>query len=88
MRGPRAEDATNYYAMGLDLDLNTAMKIAVRETVELLQEKASLTAAEAYSVASLGVDFRIAEAVDSVQVIYGTIPKKFFKHNPDYWANK
>jgi len=88
MRGPRAEDATNYYAMGLDLDLNTAMKLAVRETVELLQEKAGLTAAEAYSMASLGVDFRIAEAVDSVQVIYGAIPKKFFKHAPDYWANK
>ena len=88
MRGPRAEDAANYYAMGLDLDLNTAMKIAVRESVELLQEKASLTAAEAYSVASLGVDFRVAEAVDSVQLIYGTIPKKFFKQNPDYWANK
>jgi len=88
MRGPRAEDAANYYAMGLDLDLNAAMKIAVRETVELLQEKAGLTAAEAYLVASLGVDFRIAEAVDSVQLIYGTIPKKFFKQNPDYWANK
>jgi acetamidase/formamidase len=88
MRGPRAEDSANYYAMGLDLDLNAAMKIAVRETVELLQEKAGLTAAEAYSVASLGVDFRIAEAVDSVQVIYGTIPKKFFKQNPAYWANK
>jgi acetamidase/formamidase len=88
MRWPRAEDAANYYAMGLDLDLNAAMKIAVRETVELLQEKAGLTAAEAYSVASLGVDFRIAEAVDSVQLIYSTIPKKFFKQNPDYWANK
>src|SRR5499427_1876353 len=88
MRGPRAEDAANYYAMGLDLDLNAAMKIAVRETVELLQEKAGLTAAEAYSVASLGVDFRVAEAVDSVQLIYGTIPKRFFKQNPDYWANR
>ncbi len=88
MRGPRAEDAANYYALGLDLDLNTAMKIAVRELVELLQEKAGLTAAEAYSVASLGVDFRVAEAVDSVQLIYGTIPKKFFKQNEDYWANK
>src|SRR5262249_26901059 len=86
--GPRAEDAANYYAIGLDVDLNVAMKIAVRETVELLQEKAGLTAAEAYSVASLGVDFRIAEAVDSVQLIYGTIPKKFFKRNPDYWTNK
>jgi acetamidase/formamidase len=88
MRGPRAEDASNYYALGLDLDLNMAMKMAVRETVELLQEKAGLTAAEAYSVASLGVDFRVAEAVDSVQIIYGTIPKKFFKQNPTYWSNR
>ncbi len=88
MRGPRAEDAANYYTMGLDLDLNIAMKTAVREAVELLQEKAGLTAAEAYAVASLGVDFRVAEAVDSVQLIYGTVPKKFFKQNPPYWANR
>jgi acetamidase/formamidase len=88
MRWPRAEDATNYYALGLDVDLNAAMKIAVREAVALLQEKGGLTAAEAYSVASLGVDFRVAEAVDSVQLIYGIIPKKFFKQNPAYWAAK
>jgi acetamidase/formamidase len=88
MRGPRVEDASNYYALGLDVDLNVAMKNAVRETVELLQEKAGLTAAEAYSVASLGVNFSVAEAVDSVQLIYGTIPKKFFKQNPAYWSNR
>jgi acetamidase/formamidase len=88
MRGPRAEDASNYYALGLDLDLNAAMKLAVRETVELLQERAGLTAAEAYAVASMGVDFRVGEAVDSVQLIYGTIPKKFFKQNPPYWLDK
>ncbi len=88
MRWPRAEDASNYYALGLDLDLNAAMKGAVQEAVELLQEKGGLTAAEAYSVASLGVDFRVAEAVDGVQVIYGTVPKKFFKQNPTHWSNK
>ena len=88
MRGPRAEDARNYYTLGLDLDLNTAMKNAVRETVEVLQERAGLTAAEAYSVASLGVDIRVAEAVDSVQLIYGTIPKKFFKPTPSYWSSQ
>ena len=88
MRGPWAEDANNYYMLGLDLDLNAAMKLAVREAVELLQKKAGLTAAEAYSVASLGVDFRVAEAVDSVQLIYGVVPKKFFKNNPAYWANR
>jgi acetamidase/formamidase len=88
MRGPRAEDAANFYALGLDVDLNIAMKIAVRETVELLQEKADLTAAEAYSVASLGVDFHVAEAVDSVQMIYGIIPKKFLKQGKDYWFKR
>ena len=36
----------------------------------------------------MGVDFRVAEAVDSVQVIYATIPKKFFKRIPDYWGSK
>src|SRR5436190_14262762 len=88
MRGPWAEDANNYYVLGLDVDLNVAMKLATREAVELLQKKAGLTAAEAYSVASLGVDFRVAEFVDSVLLIYGVVPKKFFKNNPAYWANR
>jgi acetamidase/formamidase len=88
MRGPRAEDAGNYYALGLDLQLDAAMKKAVQETVELLQQKGGMTAAEAYAVASMGVNFKVAEAVDSVQVIYGTIPKRFFKRNPPYWSEK
>jgi acetamidase/formamidase len=88
IKWPRAEDAANYYALGLDVDLNVAMKIAVREAVELLQARAGLTAAEAYAVASLAVDFRVAEAVDSVQLIYGTIPKKLLKQVPPYWANR
>ena len=88
MAGPRAEDAANYYTLGLDLDLNTAMKNAVRETVELLKEKAGVTAAEAYALASMGVDFRVAEAVDSVQLIYGVVPKRLFKQNPQYWTSR
>jgi hypothetical protein len=36
----------------------------------------------------MGVDFRVAEAVDSVQLIYGVVPKRFFKQNPGYWTNK
>ena len=67
---------------------NVAMKNAVREAIGLLQEKAGVTAAEAYAIASMGVDFRVAEAVDSVQLIYAIVPKKFFKQNPAYWANK
>jgi acetamidase/formamidase len=79
MKWPRAEDAERYYAMGMDTDLNVALKIAIRETVEFLQARAGLTAAEAYALCSLAVDFRIGEAVNSVQMVYGSIPKKLFK---------
>ena len=85
---PRAEDATYYYAMGMDLDLNVAMKNAALETVAFLRDKKGLSAADAYSLASIGVDFRVAEAVDAVQMVYGMIPKKLFKHNPEYWSKK
>jgi acetamidase/formamidase len=88
MRWPRAEDTANYYTMGMDLDLDVAMREAARETVEFLRERFGLSAPDAYALASIGVDFRVAEAVDSVQVIYATIPKKLFKTNPDYWAAK
>jgi acetamidase/formamidase len=88
MRWPRAEDAANYYTMGMDLDLDVAMREAARETVAFLRERFGLSAPDAYALASIGVDFRVAEAVDSVQVVYGAIPKKLFKKNPDYWAAK
>jgi acetamidase/formamidase len=86
MRWPRAEDAAHYYAMGMDLDLNVAMRHATRETVDFLQEQFGLSVADAYALASIAVDFRVAEAVDSVQMIYGMIPKKLFKKIPEFWA--
>lgn len=88
MRWPRAEDAANYYTMGIDLDLDVAMREATRETVEFLQQQFGLTPADAYALASIAVDFRVAEAVDSTQVVYGAIPKKLFKNTPPYWATR
>jgi acetamidase/formamidase len=72
--------------MGIDLDLDVAMREAARETVEFLRERFGLSAPDAYALASIGVDFRVAEAVDSTQVIYSMIPKKLFKKVPEYWA--
>jgi acetamidase/formamidase len=88
MKWPRAEDATHYYTMGMDVDLDTAMREAVRETVAFLRDRKGLSTADAYSLASIAVDFRVAEAVDAVQVIYGAIPKSIFKSNPDYWLKR
>jgi acetamidase/formamidase len=88
MRWPRAEDASNYYAMGLDLDLNKALQEAAQETVAFLRDRKGLSAADAYALASVGVDFRVGEAVDAVQMVYGMIPKRLFKQNPDYWSKR
>ena len=85
---PRAEDANYYYSMGMDLDLDVAMKHASQETVNFLRDKKGLSTADAYSLASIAVDFRIAEVVDAVQLVYGAIPKKIFKTNPEYWLRK
>jgi acetamidase/formamidase len=85
MKWPRAEDATHYYAMGMDTDLDQALKNAVQETVDVLQQIAKLSASDAYALASLAVDFRVGEAVNIVKMVYGTIPKKIFKQNAEYW---
>ena len=79
MKWPRAEDAANYYVMGMDEDLDIALKESVREAVEFMQTRAHLTPAEAYAVASFAVDFRIGEAVNQVKMVYGVIPKKLFQ---------
>jgi len=72
----------------MDLDLDVAMRHATRETVEFLVENFGLSVADAYSLASIAVDFRVAEAVDAVQMVYGMIPKKIFKQKPEYWAKQ
>jgi acetamidase/formamidase len=77
--GPRAEDATHYYIMGIDLDLDRAMRKAVAETVDFLVKEKGLTPPKALSLCSIAIDFRIAEVVDTTQVIVGSIPKALFR---------
>ena len=79
MKWPRAENATHYFSMGMDTDLDTALKNAVQETVDFLQDHAGLSAADAYALASLSVDFRVGEAVNNIKMVYGMIPKKLFR---------
>jgi acetamidase/formamidase len=85
MNWPRAEDATHYFLMGMDADLDTALKHAVQETVDFLQERAGLSAADAYALASLSVDFRVGEAVNNIKMVYGMIPKQQFRKKTAYW---
>ena len=85
MKWPRAEDAENYYVMGMDVDLDIALKEAAQETIAFLQRERGLSAQDAYSLASIGVNYIIAEAVDHVQMVYGAIPKKIFTTNREFW---
>ena len=78
MKWPRAEDAENWYVMGMDVDLDAALKQAAEETVAFLQKEKGLSAADAYSLASIAVNYTVGEAVDHVQMVYGAIPKRIF----------
>lgn len=78
MKWPRAEDNENYYVMGMDVDLDAALKQAAEETVAFLQQEKGMSAADAYSLASIAVSYVVGEAVDQVQMVYGQIPKVIF----------
>jgi len=75
---PRVETPTHYVMMGIDRDLNRAMRMATMEVVNFLVNEKGLTPAKAFSLASLAVDFHVSEAVDDTQNVSGYIPKRIF----------
>ena len=80
LRWPRAETPTHWLVMGLNPDLDEAMKIAVRETIEFITVKfPHLTREEAYMIASVAVDYHVTQVVDGTKGIHGMIPKSIFK---------
>jgi acetamidase/formamidase len=76
---PRAETKTHYVMMGIDRDLNRAMRIAAQEVVNFLVADKGLAPGEAYALASIACDFHVAEAVDLTQLVVGKVPKDLFK---------
>ena len=76
---PRAETPTHFIAMGIDKDLNEAMKIAVREAVDLIATEKHLDRDDAYMLCSVAVDFRVTQVVDGTKGIHAMIPKSLFK---------
>ena len=78
LAGPRAETDTHYLLMGIDLDLDRAIRHATWEVVNFLVTEKGLTPDKALSLASIAVDFRVSEVVDLTQVVTGYIPKSIF----------
>ena len=71
LTAPRAETDTHYVLMGIDLDLDRALQKAVEEVVAFLAAEHGLSPDRALSLASIAVDFQVAEAVDLTQVVTG-----------------
>ena len=76
---PRAETPTHHVAMGIDRDLDEAMKVAVREAVALIVEQYHLDRDDAYMLCSIAVDFRVTQVVDGTKGVHAMIPKAIFK---------
>lgn len=81
LRSPRADTPTHHILMGIDVDLDRAMRKATEEVVNFLVQERGLTPDRAYSLASLAVDFHVAEAVDLTQLVAAKIPKSLFLAN-------
>ncbi len=80
LKWPRAETPTHWMVMGLHEDLDEAMKIAVRETIDFIVERfPHLDRNEAFMLASLAVDYHVTQNVDRTKGIHGMIPKDIFK---------
>ncbi len=76
---PRAETPTHWIVMGLNEDLDEAMKIAVRETIAFITERfPKLTREEAYMIASVAVDYHVTQVVDGTKGVHAMIPKAIF----------
>lgn len=89
LTAPRAENATHYMAFGLDEDLNKAMQMAIRETNKFLHDLHGLEFERAFTLSSIGVDFRVTQVVDGTKGIHSMIPKKLFVKNQNknaFWS--
>jgi len=77
---PRAETSTHWIFMGFDEDLNEAMKIAVRNTIDFLadQKMVPMSREEAYSLTSMVADCRVSEVVDIRKGVHCMVPKSIF----------
>jgi acetamidase/formamidase len=87
LKVPRAETPTHFIAVGLDKDLNKAMKNALAEAVAFISEELGFTVNQALSIASTAVDFEVSQVVDQTQGVHAMIPKAIFtKKKFHYWT--
>lgn len=72
---PFAETEKYWIPIGLDEDLDEAMKKSVRESVSFLAKQLGLDRRLVYAYLSAAVDYEVSQVVDRTKGIHGLIPK-------------
>jgi acetamidase/formamidase len=75
---PRAETPTHIVTMGFDASLDRAMEIALREMIDYLVSTRNLSRLDAYTLCSVGVDFKVTQTVNTAKGVHGMLPKALF----------
>jgi acetamidase/formamidase len=72
---PRAETATHFISMGMNEDLDQAMKQALRQMIGFICARSNLSREEAYQLCSLAVDFHVTQTVNGEKGVHGMLRK-------------
>jgi len=78
MKNPFVETKDYWIPVGLNTDLNEAMKDATRQAVQFLNEKLGMDRATALAYLSAGADFQVSQVVDRVKGVNAIIRKADF----------
>ena len=74
---PRAETPTHMITMAFDPDLDTCVRIALRQMIDVLCERAGLDRYQAYSLLSLAGDLRVTQVVNGNKGIHLMLDKRY-----------
>ena len=73
LRFPRGETPTHWISMGMNGDLDLAMKQALREMIAFICQRTNLSRDEAYQFCSLAVDFHVTQTVNGEKGVHGML---------------
>ena len=85
---PRGETPTHLITMGMDPDLDQCMAMALRDMIVLLGERAGLSRADAYTLCSVAVDFRITQTVNGSRGVHAMVAKNCWLRRPPASARR
>jgi acetamidase/formamidase len=76
---PTKETASDYVTVGSNADLNKAMDIASMAMINLIAEKRQLDRLDAYGLASIAMDCRIAPPTGGDVAVHCLMPKSLWR---------